>query len=148
MSTRAPHRFPSFTALALLLTGAFAACGAPNKVDAPVSSPGSGGGVAAIEADAAAPVPDPGKSVPPVVRVPGPLCGCSLCEAVVSADTCTTDADCAPETPCHATACVAKAKAKALAPGASCTAIMRCDTADANGCGCQNGRCALFPRPK
>src|SRR5512143_2820265 len=36
------------------------------------------------------------------------LCGCKLCAPVVSDDACSTDADCAPEEPCHAKRCVAK----------------------------------------
>lgn len=76
------------------------------------------------------------------------LCGCSLCEPLPSDDACTTDADCAPSTPCHATACVAKAKAEPRKPGTMCTQEMRCATSDANACGCVAGRCALHPYPK
>lgn len=77
-----------------------------------------------------------------------PLCGCALCEPVISDDACTQDADCAPATPCHAEACVAKAKAKAKAPDTYCTMILRCDSVDANTCGCLEGRCALYPPKK
>jgi hypothetical protein len=74
------------------------------------------------------------------------LCGCSLCAPLFSDDACTTDADCAPETPCHARACVAKSHATLPEASSRCTHVMRCATADANACGCLRGRCALYAR--
>src|SRR5262249_3478046 len=75
----------------------------------------------------------------------GRICGCQLCDAVVSNDSCGADADCAPETPCHATRCVAKAKAKPR-KDVMCTEIMLCNTVDANACGCVKGKCTLHAR--
>jgi hypothetical protein len=74
------------------------------------------------------------------------MCGCSLCAPLPSTDACTTDADCAPSTPCHAAACVAKAKAVPRKPDQICTMMMGCQTADANACTCWKGTCALTPR--
>ena len=74
------------------------------------------------------------------------MCGCSLCAPLPSSDACGTDADCAPSTPCHATACVAKAKAVPRKPDQVCTMMMGCQTADANACTCWKGACALTPR--
>lgn len=123
------------------------ACGGPSHVAAPTPSEGSSANVGAALGDAGPPDDPTGKTPPPkLTRVPAPLCGCSLCKPVISDDACTTDADCAPATPCHAEACVARSKAQALPPGVSCTAILRCETVDANTCGCLEGRCALYPR--
>jgi hypothetical protein len=70
---------------------------------------------------------------------------CHLPAAKKSADVCKTDADCGPSDPCHAQACVAKAKSKPRTPDTMCTMMMGCDTADANRCGCFESRCALIP---
>lgn len=71
---------------------------------------------------------------------------CALEKPIVSDDPCTTDADCAPATPCHATRCVGKANAQPRKPGTMCTQEIRCGTVDVNACGCLNGKCALFAR--
>ena len=76
----------------------------------------------------------------------GAACGCKLCAPVVSDDACATDADCAPEVPCHATRCVAKAKATPRKPGQACTMSMMCTSIDANACGCVKSRCTLHAR--
>jgi hypothetical protein len=76
------------------------------------------------------------------------MCDCSLCEPKVSEDACGTDADCAPSVPCHAPACVAKAKAEPRKADTVCTMDMRCDSADANDCRCLAGKCALVGRGK
>ena len=70
---------------------------------------------------------------------------CRLQAAKKSDDACKIDADCAPSDPCHAAACVAKAKSKPRTPDIMCTMMMACETADANRCGCLEGRCALIP---
>jgi hypothetical protein len=78
--------------------------------------------------------------------VSGPkACGCSLCEPLVSDDPCKLDSDCGPSLPCHADACVAKSKSHPMKAGDVCTQIMKCTTADANKCGCYQGKCALVP---
>lgn len=148
-----PYRARSRTSIcAFISAGSFVfgvACAGPSTVNAPTAERGHPANVGALESDAGPPAVATEKGPGPnITRIPMPLCGCSLCNPVVSEDTCSVDADCAPATPCHAEACVAKGKAKALAPGASCTAILRCDTADANACGCREGHCALFARPK
>ena len=75
----------------------------------------------------------------------GPHRVCHLPAAKKSDDACKTDVDCAPSDPCHARACVAKAKSKPRTPDIMCTMLMGCETADANRCGCFEGRCALIP---
>ncbi len=134
---------PGLTCSALVLA---AACG-PGAADSggaktPTVTLGDGGSGAGMQQVDAAPA---------AVDMSGggpKLCGCSLCEPLPSDDACTTDADCAPSTPCHAAACVAKAKAEPRKPGTMCTQEMRCATSDANACGCVAGHCALHPVPK
>lgn len=86
----------------------------------------------------------------PVTQVDaGPkLCGCALCEPLVSDDDCKSDGDCAPLTACHAKACVAKAKAQPRASNTACTEDFQCNAVEANPCSCFHGKCALVPRPK
>lgn len=100
----------------------------------------------------------PAGSEPPPIKLPPPPSGaapssgptpnifrCQLPTPVLSDDACASDADCGPATPCHATACVAKAKSQPPAAGIMCTREMRCNSADANRCGCYQGRCGLIP---
>ncbi len=75
------------------------------------------------------------------------LCGCGLCEPLPSADACKSDADCAPEGPCHAKACVALAKSKPRTKDVMCTQELQCASADVNACGCVKGFCALYKKP-
>ncbi len=70
---------------------------------------------------------------------------CRLPAPKKSDDACKIDADCAPSDPCHAKACVAKARSKPRTPDIMCTMMMGCETADANRCGCFQGRCSLIP---
>lgn len=133
----------------LALVGA--ACGAGKSTVSAPTDPVPGPRSDPAEGPDAAPAPlapaghdaGPPADGPPLLPK---LCGCSLCAPVVSEDACTLDADCAPQTPCHATACVAKAKAQPSAPGTHCTMDLRCDSVDANRCGCVSGRCTLAPR--
>lgn len=74
------------------------------------------------------------------------LCGCGLCDPIVSTDRCKTDGDCAPASPCHATSCVGKAKSVPRTPATMCTQDMRCATSDANACGCLKGFCSLYKK--
>jgi hypothetical protein len=126
---------------------AFAACGSAQKVEAPLPSPSTKADVSALESDAAAPhTQDDVRTDAFVARPTLPACGCSLCAPVVSNDACTVDADCAPSDPCHAEACVARAKAKPATPQTQCTMDLRCNSVDVNTCGCLQGHCALFPK--
>jgi hypothetical protein len=70
---------------------------------------------------------------------------CRLPAAKKSDDACKSDADCGPSDPCHAKACVAKAKSKPKTADTMCTMMLGCETADANRCGCFEGRCSLIP---
>lgn len=97
-------------------------------------------------ADAARADATPAATVGSIMADGGKLCGCSLCAPVVSEDSCTRDADCLPEVPCHATRCIAKEHATPRNPALMCTEIMRCDSVDANSCGCVKGKCTLSPR--
>jgi hypothetical protein len=87
--------------------------------------------------------PEPGN--PAENKPEGPQRACHLPSAKKSEDACKTDADCGPSDPCHANACVAKAKSKPKTPDTMCTMMLGCETADANRCGCFEGRCALIP---
>ena len=134
-----------------------AACG-PGNANGPGSIPpvvaptDPDAGLAPTSVDAAVtsdPVPAPSAQPDAGLAITGPkLCGCGLCDPLFSDDACTADADCAPSAYCHAEACVAKAKAPARPKNVMCTEIMKCGSADANGCGCVQGKCALFPRRK
>ncbi len=70
---------------------------------------------------------------------------CRLPAPKKSADHCQSDADCGVSDPCHAHACVAKAKAHPPDKSTMCTRMMDCQSADANTCGCLDGVCALIP---
>jgi hypothetical protein len=95
-------------------------------------------------------IPPPVDTLPSVPGNPGDIPPtthrvCHLPAVKKSDDACKIDADCAPSDPCHAKACVAKAKAKPRTPEVMCTMMMGCETADANRCGCFEGRCSLIP---
>ena len=122
----------------------------PGTVVAP-TDPDAGMAPAAV--DASIVTGDPGKKPPAQpdagLATTGPkLCGCGLCDPLFSDDACANDSDCAPSTYCHADACIAKAKAPARPKNVMCTEMMKCASADANACGCMQGKCALFARPK
>ena len=100
-----------------------------------------------------APEPAPSGSGTPDLRQP-PITGvparpgepaCKLAAPKKSEDSCSTDADCGVSQPCHAPACVAKAKSNPPTKDTMCTRILACESADANRCGCHEGRCALIP---
>jgi hypothetical protein len=107
---------------------------------------------AASSASASTAPASPG-SAPPQGRWPPPKLPrrpkqpfkCRLDAPKLSADPCKTDADCAPSALCHAPECVAKRKAPPPDPNVMCTRDLHCATADANRCGCHQGRCALIP---
>ncbi|HQY60290.1 MAG: hypothetical protein IPF92_10230 [Myxococcales bacterium] len=142
-----PFRASLFAALVAAAT----ACATTPPPAGPAPSPPTSPAPSSSASSAGSAATDAGEAAPKAARPPRvtlPLCGCALCAPVVSEDACTQDADCAPATPCHAEACVAKAKAKAPTPRTSCTMILRCDSVDANTCGCLEGRCALYPRKK
>lgn len=118
---------------------AIAACGAaPVAVDAdhPIGS----------AAPSAAPASSPDAAAPTAssfAKFPGRPCKLPLPKR--SDDVCGADADCGPSNPCHAPACVAKTKSRPPTQDTMCTQSLECDTADANRCGCLEGRCALIP---
>ncbi|MEZ4310504.1 MAG: hypothetical protein R3F14_20875 [Polyangiaceae bacterium] len=70
---------------------------------------------------------------------------CRVPAPVKSEDKCTTDADCGVSDPCHAHACVAKAKSNPPKKDTMCTEILDCRSADRNPCVCFEGVCALVP---
>lgn len=70
---------------------------------------------------------------------------CRLPAPVTSDDACSQDSDCAPAVPCHARACVARAKAQPPKADTVCTRQLVCDSIDVNRCGCHEGRCSLVP---
>jgi len=70
---------------------------------------------------------------------------CHLPAPKLSDDPCGTDADCGVSAPCHAPACVARAKSNPADASTMCTRKLVCNSADANRCGCYEGRCALIP---
>ena len=99
----------------------------------------------AVGAFAGACCKQPAEVKPAVPEADAPARGCRLPAPKLSDDACTTDADCGVSDPCHAEACVAKAKSHPPTAETVCTRIMKCNTADANRCGCHQGRCALIP---
>ena len=120
----------------------FVLAGCPNEPAAPTVTVGDGGGTTTGE-------PVEAGTAPVTPSDAGPkLCGCALCEPILSADPCKTADDCAPATPCHATACVAKAKAEPRSPNLACTEIFQCNAIEANSCACVDGKCAIAPRAK
>jgi hypothetical protein len=132
----------SILALAAWAFGLGACFVATQPLPEPATGPGSPGAAAPTEGSAVA-QPMPGSpnapSKDPSNRV------CHLPAAKKSDDACKADVDCSPLDPCHAKACVARAKSKPRTPDTMCTTIAVCDSADANRCGCFEGRCALIP---
>src|SRR6185369_2059821 len=124
----APMRLIHTAVLVPLFAGAIAlfACGpdGPNPPPAPTSHPTA--------------QPGTGPTAVPGCRLPAP---------VKSEDACRTDADCGVSEPCHAKACVAKAKSHPRQPDTACTLSLDCSSADVNKCGCFEGKCALIPPP-
>lgn len=110
-----------------------------------LGSPDGGLGASVVSVDAS-PV---SANTPDDATSPFPkLCGCGLCDPIVSADACSSDADCLPSEPCHGHACVAKAKGKKRTPDVMCTQSLECATVDANTCGCVKGFCTLYHAQK
>jgi hypothetical protein len=92
-----------------------------------------------------APAPSVTAATAPVAAATGFAFSCRLPAAKKSGDSCRGDRDCAPVVPCHARACVAKAKANPGDANTICTRELACDSADANHCRCFEGECALVP---
>ena len=132
----------SILALAAWATGLGACITAappPQPLPEPAPSAATSGEARPPTADLAPPG-KPGETPPEA-----PHRTCHLAAPKKSDDACKLDADCAPSDPCHAMACVAKSKSKPRVPGAMCTMMMACESADANRCGCLEGRCSLIP---
>lgn len=150
------NRSWSFAIAALLgaIALAVAACGPPPaEPQQPDSHAAAGPPSAAPTASAqptapptASPVASNGPEPPSSSAPQGPLQECRLPAPLKSSDACKADADCAPSDPCHARACVAKAKANPPTPTTACTRLMDCSSVDANPCLCFEGACALVPR--
>jgi hypothetical protein len=119
-----------------------AACGART---AEPQAPSVGAPPASVPPPATSASSDPTPPADQASAAKPKLCGCSLCEPLVSDDACSADTDCAPSAPCHADRCIAKSKAPARDPHQMCTMMMPCHSVDANRCGCHKGRCALIP---
>jgi hypothetical protein len=148
-------RRAAFVVLALLLAG----CEIPNvSVSVPEVriAPELANAVDVSTTTAVAPRPTASASVaafasaaPAASGAPSPkgdaFFACRLPAPVRSDDACVVDADCAPLTPCHARACVGRAKAHAAEAATQCSREMACDSVDANRCGCLEGRCSLIP---
>lgn len=124
-----------------------AACGPP-----PVSAPPDGSASTAPSEGEPPASPTNVASSPPMTSVtshasgaPTTLPVCALPAPLKSQDTCKSDADCGVSDPCHAHACVAKAKSHPPDKSTMCTQMMDCSSADANPCACFEGVCALVP---
>ncbi len=146
----------TFAATLLLGAAAFAAaaCGPPSEASTPeggtsvepiaTASPSSEPAATATGATTSAPAATAEASAAPTGI---PSMACKLPAPVKSGDACKTDADCGVSDPCHAHACVAKAKSHPPDKATMCTRVMDCRSADANACGCLDGVCALYARP-
>lgn len=147
----------AWTFVATLLLGApafaAAACGPP-----PEPSPPAGGSATTDATTTDTPTSEPTAtatgattaaptSAPTAEATSMPELACKLPAPVKSGDACKTDADCGVSDPCHAHACVAKAKSHPPDKSTMCTRMMDCRSADANACGCLDGVCALYARP-
>lgn len=84
---------------------------------------------------------------PPKADPDPPGRACKLPAPKKSEDACKQDSDCGVSEPCHAAACVAKAKSNPPKADTMCTRMLACHSADVNRCGCFEGRCALIPPP-
>lgn len=112
-------------------------------VSPPAASSGSETSEPARSADVSS--PDPATTAAsPDAQSGEHKCGCAPCEPIKSLDPCQTDADCAPSALCHATACVAVAKAPPRPAGpVMCTKNLVCNSTDVARCGCVDNLCAL-----
>jgi hypothetical protein len=130
------------------ILGFVAFCGACEETPpatAPVPSASPASSDTPVVANTKPTAPDSGPSVS-VIGSGAKVCGCALCDPLVSDDPCAKDDDCAPQTPCHAKSCVAKAKAQPRTPGTMCTQDLQCDSTDSNACSCVKGKCTLHAR--
>jgi len=126
---------------------AVAACGEPKPATQPPNG-SEGGEPASSAAPTAAPSSSetaPATTTTTAAASAEPMVGCRLPAPRKSEDACKVDTDCGVSDPCHAQACVAKAKAHPPDKSTVCTRRMDCFSADANPCGCLDGVCALIP---
>lgn len=117
---------------------AVSACGPQASATTDVNAP-----TATSTATSASPSAEPTQSATAAATLPISHCGLSAPKK--SADSCTKDDDCGPSDPCHAHACVAKAKSNPPGKNTVCTQIMDCESLDINPCVCFEGVCALVP---
>jgi hypothetical protein len=152
------HRIALALGASLLAAcGPGAAPGAEVPAGPPTAAPVIDVGHAAASASASTPPLTTAPAAPevaPATKLPiaagsasagGLHFACKLSSPRKSDDPCSADADCGVSEPCHAKACVAKAASHPPGPGTTCTRNLVCDSADANRCGCFEGRCALIP---
>jgi hypothetical protein len=94
------------------------------------------------------PVPPPSPQHGPRPPRPDSSSGafCPPITPVVSQDRCSAPADCAPASLCHASSCVAKAKAPTPSPSTVCTMNYVCNSTDFGKCDCVSGYCTLVSR--
>ena len=103
------------------------------------TEPGSG------STDASGPAPgssDPGSTASP----PNLVVLCHEFPPIKSKDPCSVEGDCAPDSPCHARACVAASKAPVRPANTVCTMSLVCPSIDVGRCDCVDGVCALVSR--
>jgi len=146
-SPRRPSLFV-LTGLGAAAVLAAAACGEPKPATQPPNGSDTPEPASSGAASAAPSATEPGPATPtPAATADAsamPI-GCRLPAPKRSDDACKTDADCGVSDPCHAHACVAKAKSHPPDKSTVCTRQMDCFSADANPCGCLDGMCALIP---
>ncbi|MEZ4302362.1 MAG: hypothetical protein R3B70_45970 [Polyangiaceae bacterium] len=135
--------------IALPITiAALSACSPPPPPnDGGATGPASTGDVSTSNTE---PAPTAGATGSPTTTASSSASGtlnfeCRVPAPVKSEDKCTTDADCGVSDPCHAHACVAKAKSNPPKKDTMCTEILDCRSADRNPCVCFEGVCALVP---
>ena len=69
--------------------------------------------------------------------------GCAPFDPIKSQDPCTSAADCAPASHCHARSCVAATNAPPKRTDIRCTMKLVCESIDVGRCDCVDGVCAL-----
>ncbi|MBK8251894.1 MAG: hypothetical protein IPK82_04410 [Polyangiaceae bacterium] len=132
------HRLGLLSASLAFAPLVFSACGPQASTGGDANVPTTTGTAAS-----ASPIAEPTQSATGAATLPIGHCG--LPAPKKSTDSCTKDDDCGPSDPCHAHACVAKAKSNPPGKDTVCTQILDCESLDINPCVCFEGVCALVP---